>query len=284
MRPWRCCLASAPLARTRQQPAQHRPLPPQSRRPPYQMVRGSPPRPDHPLIRLRLWAGRRPHRRVQELWSLTSSIPLRPYRSHDRLFTRSRGAYGRSARLEMTPCPRTPRHLLARTCRSRHQWPGTPLPLGRLFRQLSPLERSHRQQGASTLGVCELSKPIALRRLVQAIFTGFHLPHCPIQGDTSRRPPTAEPAAPPTHKIRLPCRRTCDQRAGTPCTKTCRALDRRAMQFVRRPSSRETCAGAQRSRPAGVRTPRDSCKPCRTASKGGGGSEVGMEQAYPRSP
>ena len=61
---------------------------------------------------------------------------------------------------------------------------------------------------------------------------------------SSRRPPTAEPAAPPTHKIRLPCRRTCDQRAGTPCTKTCRALDRRAMQFVRLPSSRETCAGA----------------------------------------
>ena len=89
MRLWRCCLASAPLARTRQQPAQHRPLPPQSRRPPCQMVRGSPPRPDHPLIRLQLWAGRRPHRRVQELWSLTSSIPLCPYRSHDRLFTRS---------------------------------------------------------------------------------------------------------------------------------------------------------------------------------------------------
>jgi hypothetical protein len=58
---------------------QHRPLPPQSPRPPCQTVRRSPPRPDQPLTRLQLWAGRRHHRRVQELWSLTSSIPLCPY-------------------------------------------------------------------------------------------------------------------------------------------------------------------------------------------------------------
>jgi hypothetical protein len=57
-----------------------------------------------------------------------------------------------------------------------------------LFPQLAPLERRHRQQGASTLGVCELGKPIAFRRFAQAIFTGFHLPHCPIQGDAFRRP------------------------------------------------------------------------------------------------
>jgi hypothetical protein len=50
------------------------------------------------------------------------------------------------------------------------------LSFGRLLRQLSPLERSHGQQGASTLGVCELGKPIALRGFAQAIFTGFHLP------------------------------------------------------------------------------------------------------------
>jgi hypothetical protein len=89
MRLWRCLLESAPIARTRRRPAQHRPLPPQSPRPPCQTVRRSPPRPDHPLTRLQLWAGRRCHRRVQELRSLTSSIPLCPDRSHDRLFTRS---------------------------------------------------------------------------------------------------------------------------------------------------------------------------------------------------
>jgi hypothetical protein len=50
------------------------------------------------------------------------------------------------------------------------------LSFGRLLRQLSPLERSHGQQGASTLGVCELGKPIAFRRFAQAIFTGFHVP------------------------------------------------------------------------------------------------------------
>jgi len=50
------------------------------------------------------------------------------------------------------------------------------LSFGRLFRQLSPLKRSHGQQGAGTLGVCELGKPIALCRLTQAIFTGFHVP------------------------------------------------------------------------------------------------------------
>ena len=50
------------------------------------------------------------------------------------------------------------------------------LSFGRLLRQLSPLERSHGQQGASTLGVCELGKPIALRRFAQAIFIGFHVP------------------------------------------------------------------------------------------------------------
>jgi hypothetical protein len=49
------------------------------------------------------------------------------------------------------------------------------LPFGCSFGKLSPLERSHGQQGASTLGVCELGKPIALGRLAQAIFTGFHL-------------------------------------------------------------------------------------------------------------
>ena len=45
-----------------------------------------------------------------------------------------------------------------------------------LFRQLSPLERSDGQQGASALGVGELGKPIALCRLAQAFFTGFHVP------------------------------------------------------------------------------------------------------------
>jgi hypothetical protein len=49
------------------------------------------------------------------------------------------------------------------------------LPFGCSFRELSPLERSHGQQGASTLGVCKLGKPITLRRFAQAIFTGFHL-------------------------------------------------------------------------------------------------------------
>jgi len=51
------------------------------------------------------------------------------------------------------------------------------LPFGCSFRQLSPLERSDGQQGASAVGVGELSKPIALRRFAQAFFTGFHLPH-----------------------------------------------------------------------------------------------------------
>jgi hypothetical protein len=54
------------------------------------------------------------------------------------------------------------------------------LPFRWLFRELAPLERSHGQQGASSLGVRELGKPIALRRFVQAIFTRFHLPHRPI--------------------------------------------------------------------------------------------------------
>jgi hypothetical protein len=44
------------------------------------------------------------------------------------------------------------------------------LSLGCSFRQLSPLKRSHGQQGVSTLGVCELGKPIAFRRFAQAIF------------------------------------------------------------------------------------------------------------------
>src|ERR1700733_8996834 len=65
---------------------------------------------------------------------------------------------------------------LVRTYRSRHKWPMGLLSFGRLLRQLSPLERSHGQQGASTLGVCELGKPIALRRFAQAIFIGFHVP------------------------------------------------------------------------------------------------------------
>jgi hypothetical protein len=51
------------------------------------------------------------------------------------------------------------------------------LSFGRLFRQLSPLKRSHGQQGAGTLGVCEWGKPIALGRFAQAIFTRFHLPY-----------------------------------------------------------------------------------------------------------
>jgi hypothetical protein len=49
------------------------------------------------------------------------------------------------------------------------------LPFGCSFRQLSPLERSHGQQGASTSGVGELGKPIALGRFTQTIFRGFHL-------------------------------------------------------------------------------------------------------------
>jgi hypothetical protein len=36
------------------------------------------------------------------------------------------------------------------------------LSFGRHFRQLSPLKRGHGQQGAGTLGVGELGKPIAL--------------------------------------------------------------------------------------------------------------------------
>ena len=49
------------------------------------------------------------------------------------------------------------------------------MPFGGSFRQLSPLERRHGQQGASTLGVCELGKPIAFRRFAQAIFTESHV-------------------------------------------------------------------------------------------------------------
>ena len=50
------------------------------------------------------------------------------------------------------------------------------LPFRGFIREFAPLERSQRQQGASSLGVGEIGKPIALRRFAQAIFTGFHLP------------------------------------------------------------------------------------------------------------
>jgi hypothetical protein len=49
------------------------------------------------------------------------------------------------------------------------------LPFRWLFRELAPLECSHRQQSASSLGVREIDKPIALGRFTQAIFTRFHL-------------------------------------------------------------------------------------------------------------
>jgi|HubBroStandDraft_3_1064219.scaffolds.fasta_scaffold05305_2 hypothetical protein len=45
---------------------------------------------------------------------------------------------------------------LVRTHRFRHPGPMGLLPFGCSFRQLSPLERSHGQQGASTLGVGEI--------------------------------------------------------------------------------------------------------------------------------
>ena len=70
---------------------------------------------------------------------------------------------------------------LVRTYRFRHKWPMGLLSFRCLFRQLSPLKRSHGQQGASSLGIGEFDKPIALRRFVQAIFTGFHLPHPPFK-------------------------------------------------------------------------------------------------------
>jgi len=49
------------------------------------------------------------------------------------------------------------------------------LPFRCLFRELAPLERSRRQQGASSPCVREGGQSIALRRFAQAIFTGFHL-------------------------------------------------------------------------------------------------------------
>ena len=57
--------------------------------------------------------------------------------------------------------------------------------------------------------------------------------------------PVAESAAPPDHKIRLPCRRTGDQWARAQCTKTCGPLDRWAVQFVRERASAEQGLGAR---------------------------------------
>jgi hypothetical protein len=125
------------------------------------------------------------------------------------------------------------RPALVRTHRFRQQWPMGLLPFRCLFRQLSPLERSHCQQGASALSVRELGKPIALRRFAQAIFTGFHLPHPHPKGGAFQRPPRPNQQLPPIHKTRLPCRRTADQWARAQCTKTCRPSDRWAVQFVR---------------------------------------------------
>jgi hypothetical protein len=48
------------------------------------------------------------------------------------------------------------------------------LPLSGFIGEFAPLERSQRQQGASSPSVRELRKPIAFRRFAQAIFTGFH--------------------------------------------------------------------------------------------------------------
>ena len=68
------------------------------------------------------------------------------------------------------------------------------MPFGCSFRQLSPLERRHGQQGASTLGVGELGKPIAFRRFAQAIFTGFHvLPQVEIRWRQSHANPASWP-------------------------------------------------------------------------------------------
>jgi hypothetical protein len=69
-----------------------------------------------------------------------------------------------------------PARALVRTYRFWKRRPIGLLTFGCLVRELAPLERSHGQQGASTLGVCELGKPITLRRFAQATFTGFHVP------------------------------------------------------------------------------------------------------------
>src|SRR5437016_1439663 len=68
------------------------------------------------------------------------------------------------------------------------------LSFSRFFRQLSPLKRSHGQQGAGTLGVCEWRKPIALCRLTQAIFTEFHFaPQTEIRAVTQLPAPKTKP-------------------------------------------------------------------------------------------
>jgi hypothetical protein len=48
------------------------------------------------------------------------------------------------------------RHPLARTHCFRLQWPGTLLPFGGFIREFEPLERSQRQQGASSPSVGEI--------------------------------------------------------------------------------------------------------------------------------
>jgi hypothetical protein len=58
----------------------------------------------------------------------------------------------------------------------RRQWPRALLPFGGFICELSPLERSQGHQGACSLRVRKVGKPIALCRFAQAIFIGFHVP------------------------------------------------------------------------------------------------------------
>ena len=54
------------------------------------------------------------------------------------------------------------------------RWPRTLLPFGGFIGEFAPLERSQRQQGASSPSVRELRKTIAFGRFALAIFMGFH--------------------------------------------------------------------------------------------------------------